>query len=206
MEENRFLHHKFYHWGPYVAEIKVDPDYCKRLLSTGKKLTRPFTTQLAGQIADERAFDLKKDPWIEEELRIYIDTWIEGFRRYAGKTLFKVSGYALRTMWINFTKPYEYNPVHYHNECDLSFVIYLKIPKRILKEKHLTRAAPPGFTTFFYGEEHWSTINSKVVLPEDNTIVIFPSNLRHEVVHHTSKVRRVTIAGNIKFRGDRGNI
>jgi hypothetical protein len=109
-------------------------------------------------------------------------------------------------MWINFTKPYEYNPVHYHNQCDLSFVLYIKIPKRIFKEKHLTKAPPPGFTTFFYGEEHWSTISDKVALPEDNTIVIFPSNLRHEVVHHTSKVCRVSIAGNIKFKGDRGNI
>ena len=206
MTNNNFLNHKFYYWGPYVAEIKVDPDYCKRLWARGKKLTRSHAKDLAGQIKDERLFDLEKDSWIAHELEEYVNTWIEGFRRFGNKPFFKPTGHDLQTMWINFTQPYEYNPVHYHNECDLSFVLYLKIPKQIRKEKHKTRASPPGFTTFLYGEEHWSTINSKIVLPEENTIVIFPSQIRHEVVHHTSKVCRVSIAGNIKFRGDRGDI
>ena len=206
MAEDKMLGHKFYYWGPYVAEIKVDPDYCKRLWATGKKLTRSHVKNLAGQIKDERLFDLQKEPWIANELETYINTWVQAFKNYANKELFKPTGYNQNTMWINFTKPYEYNPVHYHNECDLSFVIYIKIPKQILKEKHTTKASPPGFTTFHYGEEHWSTLNSKIVLPEENTIIIFPSNLRHEVVHYTSKVCRVTAAGNISFRGNRGNI
>ena len=59
MAEDKILGLKFYYWGPYVAEIKVDPDYCKRLMATGKKLTRSLAKNLAGQIKDERLFEVE---------------------------------------------------------------------------------------------------------------------------------------------------
>ena len=32
--------HRMYQFGPYLAEMDVNPDYCKRLLKLGKKLTK----------------------------------------------------------------------------------------------------------------------------------------------------------------------
>ena len=33
------------------------------------------------------------------------------------------------SMWIVSQQPNEYNPIHIHTECQLSCVMYLKIPK-----------------------------------------------------------------------------
>ena len=99
----------------------------------------------------------------------------------------------------------EYNPIHTHTHCDLSFVLWLEVPQRMLDEakKKETNAANPGDTCFIYGEDCWNTVSEKKFTPSINTLVIFPSSLRHHVMHFNSNVIRTSVAGNIKFEWDK---
>ena len=70
--------HQYIPFGPYVAKMEVDTAFCKRLLEVGKTLTKKHNEYLAANIEHEYLYDLKKHPWIEEEFKIYINTWISG--------------------------------------------------------------------------------------------------------------------------------
>ena len=98
-------------------------------------------------------------------------------------------------------RPKEYNPIHVHTFCDLSFVLWLEVPQRMLNEakKNETNASNPGTTGFLYGEDKWSVVTEKHFTPTPNNLMIFPADLRHQVMHFNSKVTRTSVAGNIKW-------
>ena len=192
--------HKYHHFGPYLAEMPVNPDYCARLLKLGKKLKESHRSKLAGQIHHEYVYPIETEPWIFNEFQIYINTWIEGWKRFSNKPEFNPK-YRLEQMWINRMRAKEYNPIHVHTHCDLSFVLFLEVPQRMLNEakKNETNAANPGDTCFLYGEDSAYVICEKQFMPKVNTLMIFPASLRHSVMHFNSKVIRTSVAGNVKF-------
>ena len=192
--------HRYHQFGPYLAEMPVDPGYCARLLKLGKKLKKSYRKSLAGQIEHEYVYDLQKDPWVFYDLKIYINTWIDGWKRFADKSNFNPK-YQLIQIWINRMRAKEYNPAHVHTHCDLSFVLWLEVPQRMLNEakKNKTNAANPGNICFLYGEESSYALCEKQFAPKVNTLMIFPANLRHHVMHFNSKGTRTSVAGNIKF-------
>jgi len=190
--------HQFAYWGPYLTVMDADPVFCKKLLKHSKTLKIKHNKSLAGQLKYEKLFDIKKNPWIEEGLRIYVDTWIEGFRRFSLKDKFNPNP-KICSMWVNYQKAGEYNPVHIHTGSDVSFVLWLKVPKKILQESSDTTAVPPGWISFFFGGDVWSANTVKHYEPQENKIVIFPSSLRHEVMSFKSNVTRISVAGNLTF-------
>ena len=192
--------HKYHHFGPYLAEMPVDPIYCAKLLKLGKKLKKSHQSKLAGQIYHEYIYPIETESWIFNEFQIYVNTWIEGWKRFSNRPAFNPK-YRLGQMWVNRMKAKEYNPIHIHTHCDLSFVLWLEVPKRMLDEakKNETNAANPGATCFVYGEDSGQVVCEKQFTPKVNTLLIFPANLRHSVMHFNSKVIRTSVAGNIKF-------
>jgi len=195
--------HQHVTFGPYVAQMKPDPDFCKRLLETGKTLTKPYNDHLAGQIEKELQFDLKKDLWIAKELETYTNTWIDGYKRFSGDASFNPL-YKLDSLWINFQKAGEYNPAHVHTGCTLSFIIYLEVPQEMLDEWKTplkTRGTPPGCTMFTYGEDQNGVVTQRLIKPSKDILLMFPASLRHAVPHFSSKnVTRTTVSGNITFQ------
>jgi len=192
--------HKCHYFGPYLAEMPVDPNYCAKLLKLGKKLKKSHRSKLAGQIEHEYLYPIGAHPWIFDELQIYINTWIAGWKRFSGRPNFNPR-YQLIQMWINRMRAKEYNPVHVHTLCSLSFVLFLEVPQRMLDEakKNTTSAANPGDICFLYGEDKWNAVAEKHFAPKVNTIMIFPGDLRHSVMHFNSEVIRTSVSGNIKF-------
>tara|TARA_R100000365_G_C2732992_1_gene62875 strand:+ start:242 stop:877 length:636 start_codon:yes stop_codon:yes gene_type:complete len=190
--------HKHVPFGPYLTKMETDPNFCKRLLELGKTLTTKHTQYLAGAIDDEYVYDLKKDVWVREGLQIYVDNWINGFKQFSGDHSFHPK-YRIHPVWINFQKAKEYNPVHTHPNCNLSFILFLDVPKEIMTEKRETKGAPPGHTGFLYGEDAQGFITHRIIKPETGLLYMFPSNLRHYVSHFNSKVTRITVSGNIMF-------
>ena len=192
--------HKQHVFGPYLTEMPVDPRYCDRLLKLGKKLKTSYRDRLAGQIEHEYVYPVDKKTWIFNGFQIYINTWIDGYRRFTNNPKFNPK-YRINQMWINQMKAKEYNPVHIHTLCDLSFVLFLEVPQKMLNEAKtkITTSSNPGEVCFFYGEEKWSAITERRFTPSVNTLLIFPADLRHDVVHFNSKVIRTSVSGNIKF-------
>ena len=195
---NILSEHHHIPFGPYLVKMNVSLDFCKRLLKIGKKLTVSHHPYLAGQIHHEYIYDLGKHPWIEEEFKIYINTWIDGFRQFSESPNFNPK-YKLDALWINFQKSKEYNPTHIHTNCNLSFALFLEVPKKILKEKRISKGDPPGYTVFFYGEENFGVKTHQRIRPEVGTLLMFPARLRHHVPHFNSKVTRTTVSGNVRF-------
>ena len=199
--------HEYIPFGPYLARMEVDLKFCKRLLAVGKTLTKKHNSHLAGKIEDEFLFDLKKHPWIEEEFKVCVNTWVDGFQRFSGNPDFKPQ-FKLDPLWINFQKAEEYNPLHVHPGCNLSFVLYLEVPEAMLNEKHVIRGIPPGFTGFWYGEHSdlFCLVSHRVVKPKVGTLIMFPSILKHYASHFHSKVTRTSVSGNITFTYVPGNM
>ena len=192
--------HTFVPFGPYLAQMEVDPKYCAKVLKLGKTLTKRFSKKLAGQIHNEYGFDLKKHPWLFEEFKVYVDTWIYGWGNFRRSNDYNVD-YSLKEMWINRMVPKEYNPPHVHQHCDLSFVLFLEVPEGMKGEakKKKTTAPHPGQTSFIYGENRWDTVSEIVFTPKKNILLMFPNNLRHYVMHFDSKGERISVSGNIVF-------
>jgi len=194
--------HKYHCFGPYLAEMPVNPDYCAKLLKLGKKLKKSHRSNLAGQIEHEYLYPLDTEPWIFNEFQIYVNTWIEGWKRFSDKPNFNPK-YQMTQMWINRMKAKEYNPIHVHTRCELSFVLWLEVPQRMLNEGKGTPltnvGAKPGELCFLYGEETSYVLSEKRFTPKLNTLLLFPALLRHQVLHFNSKVTRTSVAGNIKW-------
>ena len=192
--------HQYIPFGPYLAQMEVDPEFCKRLLEVGKTLTKKHSKYLAGNIEHKYLYDLEKHPWIEEEFKICINTWISGFRHFSGDHNFAPQ-FKLDPLWINFQKAGEYNPVHLHPGCDLSFVLFLEVPEEMLKEVPQTTGIPSGYLGFYYGEHMvlHGIVTHRVVRPKVGTLIMFPSTLKHYVSHFNSKVTRTSVSGNINF-------
>ena len=203
------IDHKFFYWGPYTASFKIDKKFCTRLLKEGKSLSVSQDKRglLAGQIEHEREFILK--PWIKEGIAPFVESYLEGYRRFSNTDVanriagFVKKNWRFETIWINFQKANEFNPLHVHTGCSISFVIYLKVPPIIKKEasKNITKAGNPGTISFVYGEDQDFCTNTHNILPEENTLLIFPSLLRHEVMPFKSDVERISVAGNVEVTG-----
>jgi hypothetical protein len=99
------------------------------------------------------------------------------------------------SLWINYQKPYEFNPPHCHDGV-LSFVMYASIPEEIRSEyldSHSPHAKMRGLIQFS-SERTNEVFNFN---PQTNDIFIFESTHKHEVFPFYSDNTRVSVAGNI---------
>ncbi len=140
---------------------------------------------------------------INEHSKKYPNFWqkITGMQRKKEFTL------ELFSLWVNFQKKHEFNPVHVHDGL-YSFVIWHKIPYKMEDEiarfpdmkKEEVRA---GYFSFL-GTNEMGRIQT-YDLPVDNSwqgkMALFPADLNHQVYpFYTSDEERITISGNIGFQ------
>jgi len=116
-------------------------------------------------------------------------------------------------LWCNIQKKYEYNPIHNH-AGDLSFVLYIKIPYDLNKEKNEPHAANrlqdtlPTFS-FLYPSigNVLNTTGQRVLVDSymitldhshEGMMLIFPAWLQHSVTpFYTSDDYRISVSGNL---------
>ena len=109
----------------------------------------------------------------------------------------------LQSVWVNFQKKHEFNPVHSHTNGDISFVIWFKIPYNVDEELALfegCRKSTSAFQFVFQGVNGKMSINTLYLSSNDEyTCIIFPSWLHHVVYpFYTSDDYRISVAGNFK--------
>jgi hypothetical protein len=120
----------------------------------------------------------------------------------------------LSSMWVNYQKKHEFNPVHKHDGV-FSFIIFVKIPFTIEEEKNKS----PGTESNFNCSGHLSFLyidpnaigqiglhNIPVDKTWEGTGLIFKSSLNHMVYPFFSEGERITISGNIFFDNEGLNI
>ena len=145
--------------------------------------------RLAGQIKTELTIDtelLKKN-----DLDKFFDTMIKQFVILAKtqKTPYKKEEIQKETwlsqmdsMWVISQKPGEYNPIHFHTECQISAVMYLKLPKFLPSEKK-HRAGDDGAITFVSNSSKDKDFSDPTITirPFVGDFFIFGANQLHSV-------------------------
>jgi hypothetical protein len=141
--------HNYFLWGPYLTKMTVKESLCEKLLSEGRHLRTSHRNHLAGKI--EKEFKYENLKYYQKESQPYIDSWIHVLYRQLGSHV-SVKG-KLVSLWINFQKPKEHNPVHIHPGADVSFALHLNAPIAMIGEKQEETGVAPGRLSFLYGEE-----------------------------------------------------
>jgi hypothetical protein len=114
--------------------------------------------------------------------------------------------FKLETLWVNFMKKYEFNPMHTHTGV-YSFVLWIDIPYDIKDEMSRESSIKsntncPGHFEFFYTNS-FGKIEAHSI-PADKSfnsvLVFFPAKLNH-CVHpfYTSDEYRISVSGNFVF-------
>ena len=117
-------------WGPYILNTSVDKKFTKKLLEEGSKIPEQYGVKknLADRISTVRKFN--DELWISESLIPYVNQWLEGWNNFSRKSFYPKDA-NLSSVCINYQEAGEHKPEHIHSSTDLSFAIYLKVPKEI---------------------------------------------------------------------------
>ena len=116
----------------------------------------------------------------------------------------------INNMWINMTRYGNYNVPHFHSGSILSGTFYVKTPKNsgsIEFENPISGLIDSYLTHWHLGYEREikksSWLSQKLSIPcEENTIVIFPSWIKHSVEQNLNKDEdRISIAFNCVPKG-----
>ena len=115
-------------FGPFIMRSEIE-DYMRiNLLKAGEKLSEKdnFDKSLAGNLTTQ--LEIKDKAWFEPYLSMYVQYYFDGYSKH-----FQIKQYTrerfLRSLWINYQGPNDYQPPHVHDNADLSFVIYCDIPE-----------------------------------------------------------------------------
>ena len=139
-------------------------------------------------------------------LKPYCYSYLNGAINYYGIKNFKDID-VIGSPWINYMKAGEFNPPHNHPLGQFSMVIYLQIPKELVKEYEETKddhnSEGPGAICFQYGERLPFNICRYWRMPTEGMLIVFPAWLQHYVHSFTSNVERISVSGNIRFMGIR---
>ena len=122
-------------WGPFILETIIDKEFVDLLLEKGKKNKIDARQQLAG-VLDKEYFYENFEEWFVPEFNTYVNAYIEGLSTYKNDSFSRglPKSWSLNNLWINYQQAGDYNPPHIHDDCDISFIIYLQIPQKLIEE------------------------------------------------------------------------
>ena len=108
----------------------------------------------------------------------------------------------MQSIWSVSQYENEYNPQHNHSHCQISAVLYLKVPAmkpRNIPNKPKEKDGQIEFT--FCTNESIFTTGSFVARPKPGMCLLFPNSLYHQVYPFQGSDERRSIAFNMAFKG-----
>jgi uncharacterized protein (TIGR02466 family) len=192
-------------FGPHVAMVQAPSDILEKMIKLTDEILEDenrvdWGGHLVGQVAEE--------PWVSnkqlEELGLL--KYFNGLLyNYVWNSL-KMEGQDVEQlqvnvdhMWIVSQYENEYNPIHFHTYCDLSSVMWLKVPKWERREKlPAYKTQRDGHIEFVYKTACPGAMErgSMSLNPEPGASVLFPSNLLHTVYPFQGPGERRSVAFN----------
>ena len=190
---------ELFHFGPIFAKYNLSDNFIRELNERGNSTNIDYTTKLAGHIKKENEFNRKDQEWFLSETKHVFLNYLQILKKNSLSNK-NVTSLELKSLWINFMKKGEFNPIHSHSG-DISFVIYISVPHEIVNEcKNYTgTGVGPGTISFLFGEESNSYTSHHSFLPREGMMFMFPASLRHFVPPFKSNVTRISVSGNIDF-------
>lgn len=189
----------FYYWGPLLFRTKINKEDLVKINQLCKKdRSKDARKSLAGHLDHE--YYIEKEKLFEILVKyfdVYKDFYYEWYRK-------KLSSVEISDSWVNYMKKGDYNPPHIHLNCDLSSVLYLKVPSELKKEHNnyvgSIEDGGPGSISFYHGEYRFLCIDQVKFLPEEGDFFVFPAFLRHSVSPFKSDVERISVAANFNIK------
>ena len=161
--------------------------------------------ELAGQI-DSSYLISDKDNWFfKNTLDSLCNTYAESFNNVGDNLLtLNTHPYFLHTMWVNYQKQTEFNPIHTHKGV-YSFVIWMKIPTEYNEQKENPIAKNTNLDVISnFSFNYRDTIgdlryyNYEMSKKMEGIMLFFPSKLAHSVYpFYNCSENRISISGNI---------
>lgn len=211
--------------GTRIGKVTMPKEIVSDLISITDEsvnLNEDFGYALAGQIKNEKIIT-EKDigpiwGWLQDEVSIYIKNILKDIDpRFQIKPNspdeLKIEA-TIGSMWTVSQFENEYNPVHYHTEiksfedissnCQVSSVLYLKIPNNEPRNIKENRVDPDGAIEFIsqgYGGQLDSlSIGSRRFKPSVGQLFLFPSWLLHTVYPFIGKGERRSLSFNSSYK------
>ena len=204
------------HFGPFFASCLLPDDALNAMLKMSdeilsNKLSESHGQSLAGVIDKEMKVyksDMEKagvDQLIESCVRSYIVHCAKSHGFFEETHTFQSS---INSAWIVSQYANEYNPLHNHNGCDISAVIYLKCPdvkgRRNLESKK-GKHDNDGDISFIHsaiGNRNFDVFEKGVIniTPVPGLLVMFPSYLIHTVYPFIGEGERRCLPFNAVYR------
>jgi hypothetical protein len=186
-------------WGPCCMHIRISEEFHKKLLDEALKSRvkeQDYTDKLAGILKEE--YEYKDKSMFVPEIAQILGVYDEAFQKWKNEKYGIKPHYVLTSLWVNFMKKHEYNPPHDHAD-QLSFVIFLDVPKEIKEEAKAFKgqSGGPGSLSFVYGEGNRQAITYQSIIPQNRDMFVFPSWLKHYVAPFYSDVTRISVSGNV---------
>jgi len=189
----------------------VPEDITKKLDEIiNKKHTEKANHDLAGNIQNEFLIPEGKPiiwPLIDKCIQAHFDKFPTYYARISGMHKSDEFHLELHSLWVNYQKKYEFNPVHIHDGL-FSFVIWHKVPYHMKDEKarfpHMKESEIRAGHFVFLMPNELGHVSSHTI-PADNEwegkMALFPASLNHQVYpFYTSDEYRISISGNIGFQ------
>ena len=204
------------HFGPFFASCMLPQDATDALLKMSDellsdKLSESHGESLAGVIDKEIKVyksDMEKagvDQLIESCVRSYVVHCAKNHGFFKEEYTFSSK---INSAWIVSQYENEYNPMHNHTGCDISAVLYLKVPdvkgRRNLESKK-GKHDNDGDISFVHsaiGNRNFDVFEKGVmnVQPESGLLIMFPSYLLHTVYPFIGEGERRCLPFNAIYR------
>ena len=204
------------HFGPFFASCMLPHDATDAMLKMSDeilsdKLSESHGQSLAGVIDKEiRVYksDMEKagvDQLIESCVKSYVVHCAKNHGMFDETHIFESH---INSAWIVSQYENEYNPAHNHTGCDISAVIYLKVPdvkgRRNLESKK-GKQDNDGDISFIHsatGNRNFDIFEKGVmnISPISGLLVMFPSYLIHTVYPFIGEGERRCLPFNAVYR------
>ena len=168
------MNYRFYYSGPLIFESRLTDEEIRKLIDLCKKDKKQVWNQeLAGLIKQE--YRIEDQVALKKILDPHLVSFKQAYQNWYDKSFKDIS---ISEGWVNFMKANESNPIHVHNRCDFSSVIYLNFPKNLKKERDniVTSGSKPGDINFLINAQTTPFfINMRTFNPQVGDFLMFPA-------------------------------
>ena len=196
-------------FGPRIFSMMLPDNIIQRIndLGDNQQNKRNMDGRLAGVIKDEPELTSEEMDSIGVK-KIFMDIgyqYVETILWQNHHLNYNPDDYKIdmefKSGWIVNQKENEYNPAHYHSNCNISAVLYLKVPEFKLRG-YVGKKIIDGYIEFINSTVDHSMLSAGTYLvkPEVGKLLMFPSTLLHTVYPFQGPDERRSLAFNLNYK------
>ena len=179
-------------------------------ISNAKENSKSNKANLAGNLSSSLLLNDTDNYFFDNACIPIIRKYREIFKKasaFHSQSIFKNDiQYVLGTLWVNFQKQHEFNPLHNHSGI-FSFVVFMKIPTDWREQYEIPfvkESTTPRASAFeFVYTDVMGNINVFTYSLDSSSaglMLFFPAEMNHQVYpFYNCEEERITISGNIVY-------